>query len=178
MLPGRTYYWAVDQLDADGTVVAKGDMWSFVARPYFAAERDTVSQWPNPDENILANPGAKFLQVDPGPGAMSSAASDQTQMLHKVIATSKIYGKNQHLLALAEAWDTASRLGSDEGAGSIISAGIRPVRVMVKLGTTTRFWFTKCVTKCPTYWGTTCRDTSTGSNGFGWAPKIRISENL
>ena len=36
LIPGTTYYWRVDEIEADMTTVHTGDIWTFVARPVVA----------------------------------------------------------------------------------------------------------------------------------------------
>jgi len=36
LVPGTTYYWRVDEIDADGTTKHEGDIWSFTVPPYTA----------------------------------------------------------------------------------------------------------------------------------------------
>ena len=50
LVPGTTYYWRVDEIEADGTTIHRGDLWSFTVPPKIAYN-------PNPPD------GAKF--VDP-----------------------------------------------------------------------------------------------------------------
>jgi hypothetical protein len=62
LVPGATYYWRIDELEADGTV-NRGDVWSFTVPPKTAFK-------PNPAD------GAEFAELDtelswtPGFGAM------------------------------------------------------------------------------------------------------------
>jgi hypothetical protein len=139
-VPGKTYYWRVDiayETREPGTepkvkgqphhgmkpgklltsYIAKGDTWSFTTKPYFTPERDIPSSLPNLDSNQSAGRGAKIVKLDFGPGAVASMGSDQDMMLHKVIATTEMYGKNRYLLALAAQRNIASTLTSYEGSG-------------------------------------------------------------
>ncbi len=50
LVPGTTYYWRIDEIEADGTTIHQGDVWSFTVPPKIAYN-------PNPPD------GAKF--VDP-----------------------------------------------------------------------------------------------------------------
>jgi len=65
--PGATYYWKVDQVEADGTTIHEGQRWTFTAAP--------VTAWsPEPGN------GARFVAIDvtlawqPGQGATSHDA--------------------------------------------------------------------------------------------------------
>jgi len=49
--PGTTYYWRIDEVEADGVTVHKGDVWSFTAAPFTAHN-------PNPRD------GAKWVDIE------------------------------------------------------------------------------------------------------------------
>ena len=51
--PGTTYYWRVDEVEADGTTIHTGDVWSFTAAPLTAYN-------PNPAD------GAKWIDTETG----------------------------------------------------------------------------------------------------------------
>jgi len=51
LVPGTTYYWRIDEVEADATTKYKGDVWSFTVPPQKAYN-------PNPDD------GAKFVATD------------------------------------------------------------------------------------------------------------------
>lgn len=51
LVPGTTYYWRVDEIEADGTTKHEGDIWSFTVPPYTAWK-------PSPPDN------AQFIDVD------------------------------------------------------------------------------------------------------------------
>ena len=51
LVPGTTYYWRIDEVEADGTTIHKGDVWSFSVPPQKAYN-------PNPSD------GARFIAVD------------------------------------------------------------------------------------------------------------------
>ncbi|MHC4324415.1 MAG: LamG-like jellyroll fold domain-containing protein, partial [Planctomycetota bacterium] len=51
LVPGTTYYWRIDEIEADGTTIYKGNVWSFWIPPKRAYE-------PNPGD------GAKFVDLD------------------------------------------------------------------------------------------------------------------
>jgi len=64
LIPGTTYYWRIDEVEADGTTIHTGDVWSFLAAPLIAHS-------PNPpDGNKTTLPDAVLSW-----GAGSSAAA-------------------------------------------------------------------------------------------------------
>ena len=54
LIPGTTYYWRVDEIEADMTTVHTGDVWTFVARPSTAYLPDPTdgSSEASPDPNM------------------------------------------------------------------------------------------------------------------------------
>ena len=64
LTPGTTYYWRVDEVEADGTTVHTGDVWSFMAVSFTAHSPDP------PDGNKTASPNVVLSW-----GAGSSAAT-------------------------------------------------------------------------------------------------------
>jgi hypothetical protein len=63
LTPGTTYYWRIDEVEADGTTIHTGDVWSFFVTP--------LKPWdPNPaDEAVDVLPDAS-LAWKPGQGAI------------------------------------------------------------------------------------------------------------
>ncbi len=63
LVPGTTYYWRIDEVEADGTTIYKGDVWSFSIPPRTPYDPDPAD-------------GAEFIKTDvslswtPGFGAM------------------------------------------------------------------------------------------------------------
>ena len=51
LIPGTTYYWRIDEVEADGVTIHTGDVWSFTAAPSTAYN-------PNPAD------GAKYVATD------------------------------------------------------------------------------------------------------------------
>ncbi len=63
LVPGTTYYWRIDDIEADGTTIHKGKVWSFTITPKFALN-------PNPaDGTEFVDPNVE-LSWEPGFGAM------------------------------------------------------------------------------------------------------------
>ncbi len=63
LVPGTTYYWRIDDVEADGTTIHKGKVWSFMVTPKFALN-------PNPvDGAEFVDPNVE-LRWEPGFGAM------------------------------------------------------------------------------------------------------------
>jgi hypothetical protein len=60
--PGQTYYWRIDEIEADGTV-STGDVWSFVAQ-------DLKAYHPSPAEGATDAPLTPVLAWLPGQGAV------------------------------------------------------------------------------------------------------------
>jgi len=83
---GTTYYWQIDEVEADGTTVYTGDIWSFTPLFDVTAPGDTVQgvpndgDWPPPEAPPLAiddDTGTKYLHFkgDEGPSGFRVTAS-------------------------------------------------------------------------------------------------------
>jgi hypothetical protein len=62
--PGTTYYWRIDEIEADGTTIHKGNVWRFTVPPKTAYEPDPVDGAEDVDPNNAA------LEWQTGFGAM------------------------------------------------------------------------------------------------------------
>ncbi len=60
--PGTTYYWQVDEVEADGTTIYTGDIWSFTTVPGYSTQ-------PDPANNAVGVALDKVLSWLPGPTA-------------------------------------------------------------------------------------------------------------
>jgi len=64
---GTTYYWQVDEIEADGTTIHKGDIWSFTVPPITASNPEPGDEARFVDPNVIlgwtAGFGAKFHHV-------------------------------------------------------------------------------------------------------------------
>jgi hypothetical protein len=58
LVPGTTYYWRIDEVEADGTV-HKGDVWSFIVPPKIAYEPDPAdgAEFVDPNAELSWTPG-------------------------------------------------------------------------------------------------------------------------
>jgi len=63
LVPGTTYYWRIDDVEADGTTIHKGKVWSFMITPKVALN-------PNPVDGIGSVDPNVELSWEPGFGAM------------------------------------------------------------------------------------------------------------
>jgi hypothetical protein len=63
-IPGTTYYWRIDEIEADGTTIHKGNVWSFTVPPKTAYEPDPV------DGAESVDPNNAVLEWQPGFGAI------------------------------------------------------------------------------------------------------------
>ncbi|MCP4261358.1 MAG: hypothetical protein GY774_28235 [Planctomycetes bacterium] len=59
LVEGTTYYWRVDEVEADGTTKYEGDVWSFVIAPktIYNAEPPDGSEGVDPNETLTWEPG-------------------------------------------------------------------------------------------------------------------------
>jgi hypothetical protein len=73
LIPGTTYYWRIDEVEADGTTIYTGDVWGFTATTLTAYQ-------PSPPD------GAKYVSID----AHLSWAAGATAITHDVY-----FGTNQ-----------------------------------------------------------------------------------
>ncbi len=67
LVPGTTYYWRVDEIEADGTTTHKGEVWSFMVPPKIAYDPDPADGAELVDPNVelswTAGFGAKLHYV-------------------------------------------------------------------------------------------------------------------
>jgi len=104
LIPGTTYYWRVDEVEADGTTIYKGDVWSFSIAPRTAynpfpsdgrkyVDLDVLLQW-------TAGMGAKFhhlyfgenfADVEAGTGGTYKGPVAGTSYSPGVLAKDSIY---------------------------------------------------------------------------------------
>ncbi|HUU15632.1 MAG TPA: hypothetical protein VMW72_00665 [Sedimentisphaerales bacterium] len=63
LVPGTTYYWRIDDVEADGTTIHKGKVWSFMITPKVALNPNPVDGTGFVDPNVV-------LSWEPGFGAM------------------------------------------------------------------------------------------------------------
>jgi len=52
LVPGTTYYWRIDDIEADGTTIHKGKVWSFMITPRFALNPNPVDGTEFVDPNV------------------------------------------------------------------------------------------------------------------------------
>ena len=66
IVPGMTYYWRVDEIEADMVTVHTGDVWTFTARPYTAYVPDPADGANDvaPDPNLALTWGAGIEAVE------------------------------------------------------------------------------------------------------------------
>jgi hypothetical protein len=59
LIPGTTYYWLVDEIEADGTTKHEGDIWSFTVPPYTAWKPTPPNngQFIDPNTDLSWSPG-------------------------------------------------------------------------------------------------------------------------
>ncbi|MHC4586461.1 MAG: PA14 domain-containing protein [Planctomycetota bacterium] len=63
LVPGTTYYWRIDEIEADGTTIHEGNIWSFMVPPKTAYLPDPVDGADSVDPNVA-------LTWEPGFGAL------------------------------------------------------------------------------------------------------------
>ncbi len=63
LVPGTTYYWRIDEIEADGTTMHEGNIWSFMVPPKTAYLPDPVDGAESVDPNVA-------LAWEPGFGAL------------------------------------------------------------------------------------------------------------
>ena len=86
-ISGETYYWRIDEVEADGTTIHAGDVWTFTAAPLTAYNPDP----PDGAENV---PTDKQLSWTPGSIAFSQDVyfgTDHNAVANAVTATPGIY---------------------------------------------------------------------------------------
>jgi len=88
LLPGTTYYWRIDEVEADGTTIHKGEIWSFVIPPktaYFpdpadgaeSVETDVTLSWTAGFDAKLHTVyfGDNFVDVNNAAGGLPQGAT-------------------------------------------------------------------------------------------------------
>jgi len=60
LVPGTTYYWRVDEIEADGTTIHKGNVWNFTIPPRSAYNPDPADRAPFIDPNASLSWTAGF----------------------------------------------------------------------------------------------------------------------
>ncbi|NQT03842.1 MAG: hypothetical protein HQ580_17580, partial [Planctomycetes bacterium] len=58
-VPGTTYYWRIDEIEADGTTIYRGNIWSFMVPPKTAYGPDPIdgAESVDPNETLTWEPG-------------------------------------------------------------------------------------------------------------------------
>ncbi len=59
LVPGTTYYWRIDEIEADGSTIHKGEVWSFTIPPKIAYEPSPAdgAQFIDPNDDLSWTPG-------------------------------------------------------------------------------------------------------------------------
>jgi hypothetical protein len=148
--PGGTYYWRVDEIEADGTTVHTGDVWSFVAQ-------DVTAYHPSPadgagDVALLPElawmPGQSVLEhriyfsADRADVNDRAAAADQGQTEETTFQTEALDAATDYYWCVDEAaatgellpgpvWSFATRLPVDDFEGYTNEVGERVFEVWV-----------------------------------------------
>jgi len=80
LTPGTTYYWRIDEVEADGTTTYTGDVWSFLAAPYTAYNPGPAngSKTAHPDAPLTWGSGATAATHDVYFGTNRAAVADGT----------------------------------------------------------------------------------------------------
>ena len=60
LVPGTTYYWRVDEIEADGTTIHRGDLWSFTVPPKIAYNSNPTDGAKFVDPNVALSWDAGF----------------------------------------------------------------------------------------------------------------------
>jgi len=64
--PGTTYYWRIDEVEADGVTIHKGDVWSFTAAPLTAYDPSPAdgAKWVDTEADLSWTAGATGIKRD------------------------------------------------------------------------------------------------------------------
>ena len=84
-IANQTYYWRIDEVEADGTTIHTGDVWSFTAAPVTAYN-------PNPPDDARNMPTDKQLSWTPGATAVTHDVyfgTDETEVTNGTGGTFK-----------------------------------------------------------------------------------------
>ncbi len=80
LTPGTTYYWRIDEVEADGVTIHTGDVWSFTAAPltaYNPNPRDGA-KWVDTEADISWSAGATGIKHDVYFGTDQTAVTNGT----------------------------------------------------------------------------------------------------
>jgi len=75
---GTTYYWRVDEVEADGTTVHAGEVWSFTVQPLtaYSPEPSDGARYVDPNTDLAWSPGFKALSHDVYLGTNETAVAN------------------------------------------------------------------------------------------------------
>ncbi len=78
LTPGTTYYWKVDEVEADGTTIHEGDVWSFSSMPLTASSPDPAdgSRFVGPETDLSWEAGSGSIMHDVYFGTNQSEVAD------------------------------------------------------------------------------------------------------
>jgi hypothetical protein len=113
--PGTTYYWRIDEVEADGTTVYKGDVWSFTAAPLKAWNPNPPdgARFVDPNADLSWNAGAAGITRDVYFGTDETAVTNGTGDTFKVSQVQKTYDPGTLALETTYYW----RIDEIEGGG-------------------------------------------------------------
>ncbi|MHC4324687.1 MAG: LamG-like jellyroll fold domain-containing protein, partial [Planctomycetota bacterium] len=119
LAPGTTYYWRIDEIEADGTTTHKGDVWSFTipTRKAYGPNPSDKARFVDPDVTLSWEPGSNAISHDVYFGENSAEVSDGTGDTSKGTLTETTFAPG----TLEK--DTAYYWRIDEFDGSEISKG-------------------------------------------------------
>jgi hypothetical protein len=66
LVPGVTFYWRIDEVEADGVTIHTGNVWSFTAASFTASNPNPPNgaRWVDTDANLSWSPGAAAITHD------------------------------------------------------------------------------------------------------------------
>jgi len=80
LTPGATYYWRIDEVEANGTTIHKGDVWSFTAAPLtaYGPIPSDGAKWVATDADLSWTAGATGIKHDVYFGTDQTAVANGT----------------------------------------------------------------------------------------------------
>jgi hypothetical protein len=107
LTPGATYYWRIDEVEADGVTIHTGDVWSFTAAPLTAYNPNPAdgAKWVAADAELSWSAGATASKHDVYFGTDQTAVANGTGgTLKSPQQTAKTYGPGTLALDTTYYW--------------------------------------------------------------------------
>ena len=131
LTPGTTYYWRIDEVEADGTTIHEGDIWSFASVPLTANSPDPAdgSRFVGPNADLSWGAGTGAIIHDVYFGTNQSDVANGTGDTFKINQPLKAFAPGTLERGTTYFWriDEIEADGSTKHTGDVWSFKTRPV---------------------------------------------------